>query len=148
MRLPEHGVDRVSIEWIKHKDVNLGLIIRADYRPDESVFITPETYNQQIGFIVYQKGKSITPHVHKPVERTIRGTSEVLLLRYGHCWVDFYRPDKSLYCSREVRTGDLIILIDGGHGFRMIQDTTFMEVKQGPYLGIEDKERFEISSDD
>jgi hypothetical protein len=38
--------------------------------------------------------------------------------------------------------GDVILLADGGHGFKMIEDSEIIEVKQGPYAGELDKERF------
>jgi hypothetical protein len=33
-------------------------------------------------------------------------------------------------------------MVGGGHGFRMLEDTLLLEVKQGPYLECEEKERF------
>jgi len=50
--------------------------------------------------------------------------------------------DKQLVATRELRTGDLMLMVGGGHGFRMLEDTVFLEVKQGPYIGIDEKERF------
>jgi hypothetical protein len=35
-----------------------------------------------------------------------------------------------------------MLMLAGGHGFRLLEDTTFVEVKQGPYTGLEEKERF------
>ncbi len=40
-------------------------------------------------------------------------------------------------------TGDILVLVSGGHGFRMLEDTVLMEVKQGPYTGLKEKERFD-----
>jgi len=31
-------------------------------------------------------------------------------------------------------------LVGGGHGFRMQEDTVLLEIKQGPYLGLGEKE--------
>ena len=30
----------------------------------------------------------------------------------------------------------------GGHGFCMLEDTVLLEIKQGPYTGLEEKEHF------
>ena len=38
--------------------------------------------------------------------------------------------------------GDIILLVSGGHDFLMLEDTEMIEVKQGPYAGDDDKERF------
>jgi hypothetical protein len=41
-----------------------------------------------------------------------------------------------------LRAGDIAIAVGGGHGFRMLEDTVLLEVKQGPYPGQTEKERF------
>jgi hypothetical protein len=55
---------------------------------------------------------------------------------------DIYSDERELIASRELCEGDVILLVAGGHGFRMLQDTVLLEIKQGPYTGIEEKERF------
>jgi hypothetical protein len=44
--------------------------------------------------------------------------------------------------SRELKTGDVILLIKGGHGFKVLEELEMIEVKQGPYAGEHDKTRF------
>ena len=46
-------------------------------------------------------------------------------------------------CSKTLQSGDLILLCGGGHSFEMLEDTSMIEVKQGPYAGEGDKARFE-----
>jgi SAM-dependent methyltransferase len=131
-----------GIEWIQQGDQVLALIIRADYEPVKTQFISPPTYKQQIGFVVHPKGGAIIPHVHHELVRNLIGTSEVLLIRRGSCCIDFYLQDKSFHCTKELNVGDTVALVSGGHGFRMREDTVFLEVKQGPYIGEDEKERF------
>ena len=137
----------MGIEWIKHNEQVLGLIIPAQYEPSETEFITPDSYKQQLGFIVYPKDGTIVPHIHQDLERNLHGTTEVLLVRHGRCHVDFYLSDESPLCSRQLNTGDVLVLVSGGHGFRMIEETTFLEIKQGPYIGAQEKERFDAKQD-
>lgn len=120
----------------------LCLIIRGDAQPERTTFLTPDTYNLQAGFIVYPAGGAVVPHRHHPVERRIQGTQEVLMVRRGHCLVDLYDESKTLVATRDLAQGDVILLVSGGHGFRMTQDTVLLEIKQGPYVGVEEKERF------
>jgi len=134
--------ETLAVEWIKNGTQVLALIIPAEYEPSKSQFISPDTYKQQIGFIVYPEDGIIVPHIHRELPRNLQGTSEVLLVRSGRCWVDFYLSDKAFLCTRELKTGDLLALVEGGHGFRMIEKTVFLEVKQGPYIGEHEKERF------
>jgi hypothetical protein len=70
------------------------------------------------------------------------GTSEVLYLRQGRCEIDIYNNDHELVATRELRIGDLMLMVDGGHGFRMLEDTVFLEIKQGPFTGDDEKEHF------
>jgi mannose-6-phosphate isomerase-like protein (cupin superfamily) len=56
--------------------------------------------------------------------------------------VNFYDEDDAYFTSRELKTGDVILLASGGHGFEFLEETELIEVKQGPYAGDKDKERF------
>jgi hypothetical protein len=130
------------VEKIFSGDQCLAYIIKASFLPERTTFLTPPEYKQQVGYVVYPAGGQIQRHVHRPLERHLVGTSEVLLVRQGCCEVDFYNDDRQLVATRELREGDLMLMVGGGHGFRMLDDTVLLEVKQGPYTGIDEKERF------
>jgi mannose-6-phosphate isomerase-like protein (cupin superfamily) len=130
------------IEKIERDGRPLAVIIRAALVPDKTTFLTPNDFKQQVGFVAYPKGGEIARHVHRPLERHLVGTSEVLVVRKGRAEIDVYDDDKSLVATRELRTGDVMLMVGGGHGFRMLEDTVFLEIKQGPYTGIDEKERF------
>ena len=130
------------VENITWQDVPLAYIIRSQLNPTQTTFVTPPQFKQQVGFVVYPAGGEIQRHVHRALERHLVGTSEVLILRQGRCEIDIYNNERELVATRELRQGDIMLMVDGGHGFRMIEDTVFLEVKQGPYTGIDEKERF------
>ena len=91
-------------------------------------------------------GYVIDPHIHNPVVREVHFTNEVLIIRSGQVRVDFYSDEQKYLESRKLGTGDIILLIRGGHGFVMLENSEIVEVKQGPYAGDKDKTRF-LSSD-
>jgi Mannose-6-phosphate isomerase len=128
-----------QIAWV---DRPLAYIIRRELMPAATTFLTPSDLPQQLGFVVYPAGGEIKPHLHRPLERTIRGTSEVLVVKKGRCEVDIYNNSQERVATRELREGDILLLVDGGHGFRLLEDTVFVEIKQGPYTGFDEKERF------
>jgi mannose-6-phosphate isomerase-like protein (cupin superfamily) len=130
------------VENIMWNDQPLAYIIRAEMQPRETTFLTPPEFKQQVGFVVYPTGGEIQRHVHRPLERHLIGTSEVLIVRQGRCEIDIYNNQRELVATRELWQGDIMLMVDGGHGFRMLEDTVFLEVKQGPYTGIDEKERF------
>lgn len=146
MNTPATGVAtkdaRDLVEKIVWGDVPLAYIIRGDLMPSRTTFLTPPQFKQQVGFVVYPAGGEIQRHVHRPLSRHLIGTSEVLIVRRGRCEIDIYNDDRELVATRELREGDVMLMVGGGHGFHMLEDTVFLEVKQGPYTGQDEKERF------
>jgi mannose-6-phosphate isomerase-like protein (cupin superfamily) len=141
---PEGGRRSVSPELIEIRkaDQLLAIILRASYRQAGIHFLTPDDLSQQLAFMRHPPGKVILPHVHNPVERRVTLTQETLFIRNGRIRVDFYDDAREYLSSYELCTGDVILLIGGGHGFEVLEDTEFVEVKQGPYAGDQDKTRF------
>lgn len=130
------------LEWVHDGETPLVLIVRAAHDPEKTHFLTPPSFKQQVGFVVYEAGGEIRRHDHRPLERHLVGTSEVLVLRKGRCEIDIYNEARELVATRELRAGDVMLMVGGGHGFRMLEDTVFLEIKQGPYTGIDEKELF------
>ncbi len=134
--------DNALVERIYWGDTCLTYIIRASFLPDKTTFLTPPDCKQQVGYIVYPADGEIQRHVHRPMERHLVGTSEVVIVRSGRCEIDIYSEERDLVATRELGEGDIVLMVSGGHGFRMMEDTVFLEVKQGPYAGIDEKEQF------
>ena len=118
------------------------IILRSDHKSNGVEFFTPNDFSQQLGYMKHPLGHSILPHVHNPVEREVHYTKEVLFIKSGKVRVDFYDEDQNYVESRILRSGDVILLAFGGHGFEMLEDSEIIEVKQGPYAGDADKTRF------
>ncbi len=131
--------DPEIIYWNDHP---LVYIIHPNPLPERTTFITPPAFKQQVGFVVYPAGGEIARHIHLALERHLIGTSEVLVLLKGHCLIDVYSDTKELIATRDLNAGDVMLMVGGGHGFRIEEDTVFLEIKQGPYLETEEKERF------
>lgn len=135
------------IEQIKYNDKLLAIIIHSDYNNDGIEFFTPGEFSQQLGYMNRPKDYVIPPHVHNIVERKVDLTQEVLIVRSGKIRVDFYDDNRNYIESRILQTGDIILLAHGGHGFKMLEPSEMVEVKQGPYCGDQDKTRFEPIED-
>jgi hypothetical protein len=128
-----------DIEQIVADNQLLSIIIRSTFKPSLTTFITPPEHMQQVGFVVYPEGGEILPHSHKPLRREVIGSSEVIVVQNGACKVDLYKGEK-IITTRSLAQGDIIIFVSGGHGFRFDDDTVLLEIKQGPYFGVEEKE--------
>ena len=139
----------MSIERINHGAREMALIIRRSFRREGIEFFTPGTYSQQIGYMNRPAGYVIAPHFHKPLKRElqftdkVQFTNEVLFVKSRRVRVDFYSEAQDYLESVVLEAGDVILLSSGGHGFKMLEPTEMIEVKQGPYGGEMDKVRFE-----
>lgn len=124
------------LEEISSDDgVVLALVIRKGFKKDGINFVSQPTSPLQLGVNSYKKGDTIKSHVHKDIKITITKLQEMLYIKSGKAVVNLYTPNRKLFKSFDLSAGDLIFLIDGGHGLEMVEDTTIIEVKQGPYLG-------------
>ena len=121
----------------------IALVIRADYDAEGLHFFTPNSFSQQVAYMRHPKDKLLEPHIHNLVARQVLYTQEVLFVRKGRVKVSLYNSGKEFLTSRVLGTGDLILLCGGGHSLRMLEETSMIEVKQGPYAGEDDKTRFE-----
>ena len=131
------------VETITHEGKVLAHIVRSQTRSEKTTFVTDPQDAFQLGFIVYPKGGRVANHFHKPVHRALTTTSEAVMVRSGSCELDLFSCPEHLVATKTLAPGDLVLLLEGGHGFRMTEDCVLLEIKQGPYPGVDEKERFE-----
>ena len=129
------------VEHIGDRDRPLAIILRAEYEPETIEFLTTNDQALQLGVMRRPGGYVITPHLHKPASRTIANGYEALFVARGRVEVTFYNEGRERVTTRELGQGDTILLLAGGHGFRVLEDCKMIEVKQGPYVSS-DRERF------
>lgn len=134
-----------KVEW---EGEVLALIMRADYEIEGASFITPRDNPLQVGVLKHQRGSKIKPHIHKYFPKTISEVQEVLHIEYGKVKAEFYESSGKKVRSAILNCGDTILLLSGGHGFSMLENSKMIEVKQGPYHGVEeDKEHLNITQE-
>lgn len=135
-------VSTQPIEHVTWHGQFIATILRHNFRPTKTTFVTPDAYYQQTGLVVYPAGGIIKRHLHLPLQRHLIGTPEAILVREGCVEVQLYALDRTPLGTWVLEQGDLIVLAGGGHGFRCREDTILLEVKQGPYTGLQEKELF------
>ncbi len=120
----------------------MAIIIRSEFQKNGIEFFTPNSLSQQLAYMKREKGYKIQAHVHKPVPRDVSYTLETLFIKSGVVKIDFFKENKEYFCTRTLKDKDVILLVSGGHSFEMLEESEIIEVKQGPYAGENDKERF------
>ena len=136
------------IENIVYKKEKLALIVRSKYRNKKGItFFTHKNLTQQFGYMKHKKKHIIKPHVHKKRLTKVYYTTEVIIILKGILRVDFYTQFQKYLFSKILKSKDIIMLISGGHGFKVLKDVEMLEIKQGPYSLIKDKIKFENFND-
>ena len=136
------------IEKVLHKNKLFALIVRRQFRKKSGInFFTPNDATQQFGFMKHKKNHFIKPHKHnKRLTRILRSTEVILLLK-GTLRADFYNNNNKYLLSKIINERDIIMLIYGGHGFKVLKNIEMIEVKQGPYYLASDKVRFKAADE-
>lgn len=132
-----------GIEEFKLEGEIAAIVVRHTFHAEGIHFVTPDDYSQQVGYMSHPAGKVIDAHRHIPHERQVHLTNEVLLVTEGKLRVNLYDSGNVLAESTIVGPGDLVLLVSGAHGFEVLEPVRMIEVKQGPYVGHADKERFD-----
>ena len=132
-----------GLEEVMHDGKRLAIIVYHDYAGNGVNFFTPEKFSQQLAFMEHKAGHDIDAHHHTRTPREVEFTQEVLIIRKGKLRVDFYDDKKEYISSRVLNANDVILLASGGHGFKVLEDVEMVEVKQGPFVGSDDKVRFD-----
>lgn len=128
-------------EYIKSKSGTLIAIILPKKTNVQGVtFFTPPDFSQQVGLLRHKKHSLIKPHIHKLIKRKVAVTQEVLHVKEGAISVMLYDEKKKYLATRVLKAGDTILLANAGHGIKVLEDSLILEVKQGPYAGVDDKE--------
>ena len=102
-------------------------------------FLTSPSHNLQIGKMSHKKNHEIKPHLHKNFLRKIYKTTEILIIKSGELKVNFYNKKLKYVKSTLLKKGNIALLLEGAHGFKVKKDCIFLEIKQGPFSIKKDK---------
>ena len=124
---------------IKEGDLVLARHISASIAWSDGLsFFSQDEEFIQVGIWGYDKGKELKAHIHNEVKREVLWTQEVLFVKQGKIIAKIFNTQEEKVAELQVITGDIIILMRGGHGYEIIEDgTQVLEIKNGPYVGPE-----------
>ena len=120
----------------------LAMIFSPNDYKDEKHFLTEDSNEFQIAQFNLDEATEIKRHIHKDQERKINKTSEVIIVNEGSLELEIYDEELKLVTKEIVNQGQVIALFNGGHGFKTLSKSKFLEVKLGPFVEVQDKERF------
>lgn len=127
-----------QVETIESNGERLAVYFPHSAWEEGLTFLTKDTDFIQVGLWGYDKDRKLQPHVHNEVEKKASRTQEVVFVKSGRVAARIFDEQENLVRTIELSPGDILILFAGGHGYEILENnTSVLEVKNGPYLGAE-----------
>jgi len=127
----------IQFEVIEHGGVRFAEIIWAQSTVPITKFCSPDDCSMQFGLLAHGAGFIEPAHYHKPIERKITNLAQMFVVQKGKIAVDFFTSEGKKFREVVLGLGDAILLLDGAHAIRVLEDMQCVSVKQGPFLGAE-----------
>lgn len=126
-----------GIQIVERAGAVYALILRANATSSEKYnFLTDSQNPLQLGMNFYKQGETIKAHYHLPRHVESDWVQEFLLIAEGRATLTLFdQGDQTPIETLELGTGDMVLLLSGGHGLQIQEDTKIVEIKQGPYDG-------------
>lgn len=120
----------------------VAIVVRQSFAKPGVNFLSQASFPIQLGVSQYKKGHLIEPHIHLERKIIIEKVQEVVHVDSGSTIVELYDSQGMRFEEVKLASGDTIFFLQGGHSFRMLEDTKLIEVKQGPYVDKKKDKRF------
>ncbi len=127
------------MEKVVFKNKIVCIVLRNNFKTNGISFFTPNNFGLQMGYMRRPKNYEIKAHFHKSIVKKIIDVQEVLFIKKGKLKVLFYDKKGNKITNKILKKGDLILLANFAHGFKMLEETEIFEIKQGPYNNKTDK---------
>lgn len=131
-------------EIVKDGKILARHITPEDIKPGLLSFSNDDEFIQVVSWGHYEKGKYLQDHWHNEFEREAKRTYEVVYVVKGAIEARIFDLDLVPVEVLRVSQGEMLILLESAHGYTILEeDTTVLEIKNGPFMGVEkDKTKF------
>lgn len=131
------------IEKIENNGKLLAIVIRKDFNKKGLTFVTEDDFGLQVGVHIQDKGFEAKPHKHAPFEELKNlKVQEMFYIKKGKVRIGLYDDIGKKIRDIDGNAGDTLIL-NSGHSLSCLEDSKFIEIKQGPYRGKKEKRYFD-----
>ena len=130
----------MALEKIEKKGELLAFVVRNSNFPEGAHFVSEENHSFQIGFHHRRKGYRYKRHITLQFSKVKDfNPNKVYYVQEGRLMIRISDEKGDPVSTVELNKGDLICFISGAHDVEMAEDARFIEIKQGPYRGEQDK---------
>ena len=128
----------MEIKEINKAGKRYGIVVKCRQFPEGLNFYTKDSDFVQVATWHYNKGKYLKAHSHKKLERKTDAAQEVVFVKKGLLKFWIYDDKEERFFEDTLKQGEILITFYGGHAYEILEDNTeILEVKNGPYPGLE-----------
>jgi hypothetical protein len=110
-------------------------VMLGDFRQGLAFYSHDEEF-LQVGSWRYNNGQRLRAHSHNIFPREVNRTNEVVIVLKGAMVARIFDEHHEFVETVTVKQGELLILMNGGHDYTILEDDTrILEIKNGPFLG-------------
>ena len=124
-----------GFESIEHDGITYAEVIWSHASVPTTKFFSPAGSSFQFGLLAHGAGFTEPAHYHKEISRQINDLQQMFVVQRGVVVVELYTNTGEKFREVELKKGDAIVLVNGVHSVRVIEDMQCVSVKQGPFLG-------------
>ena len=124
------------------KEKTICIVQFFDEIVNERNFLTSNMEEMQFASFKYKKETEIKRHFHNLNKRLINTTSEAIVVLDGSIEVEIYDNNEVFIKKILLNEKDSILMLSGGHKINVLENSKFIEFKQGPYNPEKDKTLF------
>ena len=132
----------MCIKEIKSDNKLIAFIISKNYHEDGIRFVTDPEFPLQLAFIKNSKNSIVERHFHPTYNRVIKERMELIFIRKGKLYIEFFDDNKNFLEGCNVNSGDSVFFASGGHSIKYLETSEIIELRLGPYNENFDKELF------
>lgn len=135
-------------EIIKDGKILARHITQEDIKPGLISFSKDDEFIQVVSWGHYEKGKYLQDHYHNKFARNADRTYEAVYVVKGSIEARLLDLDLNYVETLVVKQGEILILLESAHGYTILEeDTTVLEIKNGPFMGVDvDKTKFTLKN--
>lgn len=123
---------------VKDGRVVLAFVLRKGSFSKGLNFYSDDLQPLQLATWKYEKGRVLKAHAHKKARRINFHVQELVFIKSGRLRADIYSEKYIKVRSVLLKAGDILVTLAGGHGYKVLEEgTEVLEVKNGPYIGLE-----------
>lgn len=129
----------MTFEILEHQGRLLAEVLFRDAENASTKFYSRSESAMQVGLMSHKAGFVESAHSHPEIDRERTSTQQAFVVIYGRILVDFFEVNGTLIRTFELVAGDTILIVDGIHRIRVLENSKCVTIKQGPFHATLDK---------